>query len=88
MSSGNAMTCETIRGSKNAVNFCVITLLMEGCDGPKSSLLHGCIFPVAKYLNVVITLISGTAAFLRCIGDVSFSLIRSLTNTIPARSNQ
>ncbi len=87
MSSGNAMNCETIRGSASAVIVCVITLLIEGCDGPKSSLLHSCIFPVAKYLNVVITLISGAMAFLRCVGDVSFSLIRSLTNTIPARSN-
>ncbi len=40
MSSGNAMNCETIRGSESAVIVCVITLLIEGCDGPKSSLLH------------------------------------------------
>ncbi len=41
---------------------------------------HSCIFPVAKYVNVVITSISGTMAFQR---RVSMSLIRSVTNMIP-----
>ncbi len=60
------------------------------CNRPKSSLLESCIFPVAKYVNVVnvvITSISGAMAFLRGVGDVSVSLIRSVTNMIPARSN-
>ncbi len=50
------------------------------CYRPKSSLLHSCIFPVAKYVNVVnvvITSISGAMAFLRGVGDVSVSLVRS-----------
>ncbi len=49
------------------------------CNRPKSSLLHSCIFPVAKYVNVVnvvITYISGAVAFLRGVGDVSVSLIK------------
>ncbi len=53
------------------------------CNRPKSSLLHSCIFPVAKYVNVVnvvITSISGAMAFLRGVGDVNMSLIRSVTN--------
>ncbi len=53
-------------------------------------MLHSCIFPVAKYVNVVnvvITSISGAMAFQRGVGDVSMSLIRSVTNMIPARSN-
>ncbi len=60
---------------------------MEGCDRPKSSLLHSCIFQVAKYVNVVnvvITSISGAMAFLRGVGDVSVSLVRSVKNMIPA----
>ncbi len=60
------------------------------CNRPKSSLLHSCIFPVAKYVNVVnvvIMSISGTMAFLRSVRDVNMSLIRSVTNMIPARSN-
>ncbi len=68
----------------------MITLLIEGCDRPKSSLLHSCIFQVAKYVNVVnvvITSISGAMTFLRGVEDVSVSLIRSVTNMIPARSN-
>ncbi len=59
----------------------MITLLIEGCDRPKSLLLHSCIFPVAKYVNVVnvvITSISGAMAFLHRVGDVSVSLIRSI----------
>ncbi len=46
----------------------MITLLIEGCDRPKSSLLHSCIVPDAKYVNVVnveITSISGAMAFQR-----------------------
>ncbi len=77
-------------GSESAVIVCVITLLIEGCDRPKSSLLHSCIFPVAKYVNVVnvlITSISGAMVFLCGVRDVSMSLIRSVTNMIPARSN-
>jgi len=54
-------------------------------DRPKSLLLY-CIFSLAKYL-VVITVFSGVKAFLRCVGDVSMSLIRSVTNMIPARSH-
>ncbi len=60
---------------------------------PKSSLLHSFIFPVAKCVNVVITSISGAMAFQRgvwywCpVSGVSMSLIRSVTNIIPARSN-
>ncbi len=38
-------------------------------------------------VNVVITSISGAMAFLRSVRDVSVSLVRSVTNTIPARSN-
>ncbi len=57
------------------------------CNRPKSSLLQSCIFPVAKYVNVVITSISGAMALQRGVGDVSMSLIRSVTNMIPARSN-
>ncbi len=44
----------------------------------------------AKYVNVVnvvITSISDAMAFLRGVGDVSMSLIRSVTNMILARSN-
>ncbi len=62
----------------------MITLLIQGCDRPKSSLLHSCIFPVAKYVNVVnveITSISGAMAFLCGVGDVSVPV----TNMIPAR---
>ncbi len=46
------------------------------CNRPKSSLLHSCIFPVAKYdhlVNGVITSISGAMAFLHVVGDVSVS---------------
>ncbi len=46
-----------------------------------------CIFSVAKYVNVVIMSISGAMAFLRSVRDVNMSLIRSVTNMIPARSN-
>ncbi len=56
---------------------------------PKSSLPYSCIFPVAKYVNivnVVITSISGAMAFLHGVGDASMSLIRWVTNMIPARS--
>ncbi len=56
--------------SESAINVCVITLLIEGCDRPKSSLLHSCIFPVAKnvnVVNVVIMSISGAMAFLRSV---------------------
>ncbi len=42
---------------------------------PKSSLLHSCIFPVAKYVTLVITSISGAMAFQRSVSDVSMSLI-------------
>ena len=61
--------------------------LVEGCDRPKSSLLHCCIFPVAKYLSVVITFILGGNALWRWVGEVSASLMRSTTIVIPARSN-
>jgi len=47
-------------------------------------------FPVAKSVNVVhvaITFISGAMAFLCGVGDVSVSLIRSVTNMIPVQSN-
>lgn len=37
----------------------MVTLLMEGCDRPNSSLLHHWIFPVVKYLSVVVTFIAG-----------------------------
>ncbi len=46
----------------------MITLFIEGCNRPKSSLMHSCIFPGAKYVNVVnveIMSISGAMAFLR-----------------------
>ncbi len=44
---------------------------------------HCCIvFPVAKYVNVEITSIYGAMAFLRGVGDVSVSQIRSVTNMI------
>jgi len=46
------------------------------CNRPKSSMLHSCIFPVAKYdhlVNGVITSISGAMAFLHVVGDVSVS---------------
>ncbi len=65
----------------------MFTLLIDGCDRPKSSQLHSCIFPVAKYVNVEITSISGAMAFLHSVGDVSMSLIRSVTNMILVRSN-
>ncbi len=57
------------------------------CNRPKSSLLHSCIFPVAIYVNVEITSISGAIAFLHGVWDVSVSLIRSVTNMILAQSN-
>ncbi len=41
-----------------------LTLLIKGCDRPKSSLLHSCIFPVAKYVNVVNVEITSISA--RC----------------------
>ncbi len=46
---------------------------------------HRDIFPVAKYVNLVITSISGAMAFLSSVGDISVSLIRSVTNTIIER---
>ncbi len=49
------------------------------CNRPKSSLLYNCISLVAKYVNVVITSISGAMAFLRSVWDVSMSLICSVT---------
>ena len=50
--------CCSIKPRGGAVKaVCVITLLMEGCDRPETSLPHDCAFlPVAKYLSVVITL--------------------------------
>ncbi len=45
------------------------------------------IFSVVNVVNVVITSISGAMAFLRSVRDVNMSLIRSVTNMIPARSN-
>ncbi len=76
-----------IKSSESAIHVCVITLLIEGCDRPKSSLLYSCICPLVKYVNVEITSISGTMAFLRGVWDVSVSLITSVSNMILARSN-
>ncbi len=76
--------------SESAINGYAISLLIEGCDRPKSSLLHSCIFPVTKYVNVVnveITSISGAMAFLCGDRDVSVSLINSVTNMILAQYN-
>lgn len=69
-SSGNQMKCITMWGCERAVIICMITLPMESCDRPKSLLLHCCIFPLAKYLGVVITFISGFTALLHWVGDV------------------
>ena len=66
---------------------CVMARLMVGCVGPKSSLLHNCIFPVARYLNVKITLSSADRDLFLPVGLVITSLIKSVTNMIPARSN-
>lgn len=60
---------------------CVITLLMEGCDGPESSPPHCRIFPVAG--NLVVTLVFGVTALL-C---ASTLLMSSTSSIIPARSN-
>lgn len=57
-------------GCERAVIIWMITLPMEGCDRPKSLLLHCCIIPLAKYLGVVITFISGFTALLHWVGDV------------------
>jgi len=46
---------------------------------------HRDIFPVAKYVNLVIMSISGAMAFLSGVGDISVSLIRSVTNMIMER---
>ncbi len=65
----------------NKVIVCVTTLLI-GCDRPKSSMLHSCIFPVAKYVNVVnvvITSISGATALMCSVGDVSNKISHKLT---------
>ncbi len=59
------------QGSESAVIVSVISLLTEVCDIPKSSLLSICIFPVAKYVNVVITSIPGTMVFPCYVGNVS-----------------
>ncbi len=59
------------------------------CNRPKSSLLHSCIFPVAKYdhlLNGVITSISALWHFCM-LSEILASQIRSVKNMIPARSN-
>ncbi len=55
----------------------------EDCDRPKSSLLHCCIFPV----NIVINFISDDILLWHWVGEVSASLMRSTTNTIPAQFN-
>ncbi len=59
------------QGSESAVIVSVISLLTEVCDIPKSSLLPICIFPVAKYVNVVITSIRGSMVFPCYVGNVS-----------------
>lgn len=67
---------------ESAVIVNVIITLIGGCGRIKSSRLHSCIFPAAKYLIVGITFISYCM-----VGDVSTSLMRLTTNIIPARSN-
>lgn len=58
------------------------------CDGPKSSLLHCCIFPVARYWRVAITFISGLIALFLAVGLEMVSRAKSVTNRIPSRSRR
>ena len=73
-------------GLVSACITCVMARLMVGCVGPKSSLVHSCIFPVARYLKVSMTFISAEIDLFLDVGLVITSLIKSVTNKIPARS--
>lgn len=57
----------------------VFSQLIEPCKRSKSSLLRCCIFPLAKYLVVVIKLIPGIVSWLCLVIDVT-------TNIVPAWS--
>ena len=87
-SSGNETNCVTILGCDKAVSVWVMTLLTEDWDRPKSSLLHCCIFPVAKYLRVVITFFSGVIALWRRVGEVIVSLRKHDSCTIQSVASQ
>ena len=52
-----------------------------------SSPLHSCIFPVAKYLRVVMTFNSAGMAWLLLVGGVMVARKKSVTNNIPKRSS-
>ena len=50
-------------------------------------LMHSCIFPVARYLNVIITFSSGESALLVNVGLKSTGRTKSVTKTITALFN-
>ena len=58
------------------------------CEGPKSSLLHCCIFPVARYLRVAMTFSSGEIALFLAVGLEMASRTTSVTNMIPSLSRR
>ncbi len=61
------MNCLTMSGVVSAAIVPFKTLLTVDCDGPKSSLVHCCIFPVAKKRRVIITFSSAVKALFRIV---------------------
>ncbi len=78
----------TMCGAVSAIIVSMTIRLIDGCDGPKSSELHCCIFPVARKRRVITTFSSAENASLHKVTGDMTSLTKSLTNMMPALSKR
>ena len=83
---GKRMNRVTTSGLVSAWNTCVMARLMVGCVGPNLSLLHSCTLLVKRYLKVSMSFSSAERDLFLDVRLVIPSLIKSVTNKIPARS--